>query len=222
MGYFVYYLGWLVLSYVIADPRLLIGFLVLFLAHRWLPDPVASVRRYRRSRLLRAQIEMNPANATARRDLARLLLEWRRPGAALVLLDEALVKQPNDAELNYYRGRALIGAGRADDALAALARALELDAGVGQGEPYLLAGDAHAQRGRTAEAEEAYSHFVSENHSHIEARRKLADMQALRGDAEAARRTRSDAVATFGQLPGYLRRRQLGAYLRLRLGALLG
>jgi tetratricopeptide (TPR) repeat protein len=222
MGYFTYYLALMAISYVVSDPRLLVGFIVLFVAHRWLPDPVVWLRSWRRSRVLRAQIAVNRSNATARRDLARVLLDWGRHGAALELLDEALERSSNDAELHYYRGRALLGAGRFNDALDALGRALELDAGVGHAEPYLLAGDAHRGEGRLEEAEEAYEHFVQENHSHIGARRKLADVRAALGHGAEARRTRDEAIATFAQLPGYLRRKQLGQYLRLRMSALFG
>lgn len=222
MGYLFYYLGWMALSYVVQDPRLLVGFVVLFVLQRFIPDPLVWLRLWRRSRALKAQIAMNRANALARRDLARLYLDWRRPGAALELLDEALVKQPADAELHFLRGRALLALGRPDDAIGALGHALELDASVGHAEPYLLAGDAHAHAGRVEEAIEAYEHYVNENHSHIEARRKLADSLSRSGDGAGAVRARRDAIDTYAHLPGYMRRRQLGAYLRLRWSGLFG
>jgi len=49
------------------------------------------------------------------------------PAASLALLDARLARSPADSALHYLRGRALNLAGRAQDAMAALRRALELD-----------------------------------------------------------------------------------------------
>lgn len=217
MGYLIYYGLWLAFSFALANPWLLLGLAALLVVQRWLPDPVVYLATSRRMRELRAQVEINRANVTARRDLATLYLDRRRARAALALIDEALERTPEEASLHLLRGKALLRLSRFDDALAEVGRAVELDATLGRGEPFELAGDAHLAMGRLEEAEHAYEQCVEENQSRVGVRAKLAKVRRARGDAEGARRARVEAITTFAQLPAYLRRRELGVYLVLRL-----
>ena len=70
--------------------------------------------------------------AALEQDPAATLLAWPAlsagdPAGALAFLDERLALRPDDAALHYLRGRALLQAGRPQEALAALRHALERD-----------------------------------------------------------------------------------------------
>ena len=94
MGYFTYYLAWLALSYALHRPALMLGVLVILALRPVLPDPLVLLRTWGRIRALDRQIAANPANVTARRDLAEIWIERLRPRRALQLLDEARERDP--------------------------------------------------------------------------------------------------------------------------------
>src|SRR5689334_13068421 len=168
MGSYVsYYLVWMLLAYALREPWLLVGAAVFLVLRRFIPDPTALFRALSRGRALRAQVEVNPANVTARRDLATIYLDVLRPRAAATLMQEALARTPNDAELLYLSGVALHRAGSHADALGPLVRAVELDPRVRFGEPYLVVGDALSALGRQEEAEDAYERYIDSNSSEV-------------------------------------------------------
>jgi len=221
-GYFLYYLLWFGLSFVLANPWFLLGIVVVFLARPFVPDPVAWLRSWRQIRRLRGDAQINVANVLARRDLAMLLLERGRPREARATLDEAIARSSKDAELHLLRGRACLLARDPDAALESIGHALELDPSLGQGDPYLLAGDAHRARGRLEEAMHAYEHAADENQSSVVARARLASVLDARGDRDGATRARQDATRTYAHLPDYLRRTQRSAYWRMKVAGWFG
>jgi tetratricopeptide (TPR) repeat protein len=208
------YVMWMVLTYVAEYPPLLVGLVVIFLLRRFVPDPWVLLRTMGRISALRRQIEANPANVTARRDLAGIYLERLRPGAALLLVEQALARFPDDAELLYLRGLSLFRLGRHEDALAPLVRAVAIDPRVRRGQPYLVAGDALMQLERAEQAVDSYERFVDANGSSIEGHVKLARAHGAAKDAPARKRSLDEALATWAQIPGYARRNQLGWWLR--------
>jgi tetratricopeptide (TPR) repeat protein len=213
MGYFSYYLAWIALTFVVQYPPLLVGLLVFFVARRWLPDPVVLFRTMGRIQALRRQIDANPANVTARRDLAMVYVERLRPGRALELLGEAQRRFPDDAELLYLTGLAHWKRRDAEKALAPLVRSVQIDPRVRFGEAYLVAGDALRKLGRAEEAIDAYERFVSGNTSSIEGHVKLALAHRAAGDRKSAKDALDEAFRTWSQVPGYRRRKELGWYL---------
>lgn len=221
-GFFLYYLLWFAISYLLANPWLLLGIVAVFVVQPFIPDPLVWLRSWQLIRRLRGEVAINPANLVARRDLARALLDRGRAREARGLLEQAIERAPKDAELRLLHGRACLRTNAPDLALGSLGLALELDPSLGQGDPYLLAGDAHRARGRLEEAAEAYEHAADENHSSVVARARLASVHAARGDRDAARRARDEASRTFDQLPAYLRRAQRGSYWGMKLAGLFG
>ncbi len=217
MGYFGYYAAILLASYLLRFPFLIPLVLVFWALRHKIPDPYVWARTAGHTRRLRQQVEANPANAVARRDLARIHLERFRPRAALALLDEALARHPDDAEMLYLKGVAHLRAGDAARAIDPLVLAVDLDPRVGFGEPYRVAGDALVALGRADDAEDAYERFVEANSSSLEGLYKLARVRAARGDREGAARTLAELFNTYRQLPGYSRHRQLGWLLRAHL-----
>ncbi len=222
MGYFGYYIALMLLSYLVQYPPLLIGLVVLFLLRRFIPDPWVLFRTFGRISVLRRQIDANPQNVTARRDLALIYLDRLRPGAALELVNQALQRFPDDAELLYLKGLALHRRGENEAALGPLVRAVELDPRVRFGQPYLVAGDALVALKRYDEAVDSYERFTHASGSSIEGHVKLARALKRTKDAAGAKKALDEAFTTWRSVPGYMRRKQVGWWLRAHLDALLG
>lgn len=212
MSYWTYYFGWMLLAYAMRQPWLLVGVVVFLVLRRFIPDPRALFRALARMSALKSQVELNAANIPARRDLAEMYLDLRRPRTALKLIEQALVRTPDDAELLYLRGFALDRTGRHEDALAPLVRAVELDPRVRFGQPYLVAGDALFALGRIDAAVDAYERYADTNGSDVVAHTSLARALARHGDRDAAVKAIDEAVRTWRVLPGRFRRRRLAGY----------
>lgn len=217
MSYWTYYLAWFLLAYLVRRPWLLAGVLVFLLLRRWLPDPGALWRAFGRMGALRHQVALNPANASARRDLARIELDLRRPRAALALLEQARLRDPDDAEVLFLMGVALHRAGRHDEALAPLVRSIEIRPGLRYGEPYAVAGDALLALGRDEEALDAYERYAEVNHSDVGVHVQLARAHHRRGERAAASASIAQALATWRDIPGSLRRRSFGRWVDAQL-----
>ncbi|MDQ3033855.1 MAG: tetratricopeptide repeat protein [Myxococcota bacterium] len=213
MGYFSYYLAWIALTFLVQYPPLLVGLLAIFVLRRFVPDPVVLFRTMGRIQALRRQIDANPANVTARRDLAMVYVERLRPGRALELLDEARKRAPDDAELLYLTGLAQYKKGSAEKALDPLVRSVQIDPRVRFGEAYLVAGDALRKLGRSDEAIDAYERYVETNTSSIEGHVKLALAYRAAKDESASKKALAEAFSTWAQIPGYKRRKELAWWL---------
>jgi tetratricopeptide (TPR) repeat protein len=214
VGYLAYYFVWIALAYAMRYPYLAVGALVFFVLRRFIPDPFVLLRTAGRIGSLRGQISANPANLTARRDLAVIYLDRLRPRAALRLLEEALQRSPNDAELLYLTGVARYRSGDAAGALEPLVRAVELDPRVRFGEPYRVAALALLDLQRWDEAEDALERYTGANSSSMEGLVRLAQLKRRSGDQQALEELRKEAVQTWAALPSYERRRQFGWWLR--------
>jgi len=221
VGFWSYYLAFIVLAWLLRYPWLLAGILVFFALRRFIPDPVVWAKTANRMATLRSEIDANPANVTARRDLARTYLERRRPRRALTLLDQARERRPDDAELLFLTGLARERAGDHEGALEPLVRAVEENPKVGYGEAYRAAGDALMALGRHEEAEDAYERFTDWNTSAVAGWVKLARARRKRGDGAGAKAALDEAFRTFRLLPGFQRRKQLGWWLRAQVAKLV-
>lgn len=221
-GYFYYAIAMMVLGVVMQNPWLLIPIGLVFLARRWIPDPLVYVRTFGRISTLQRQIEANPSNVTARRDLAVIYLDRMRPGRAAELLADARKRFPDDAELLFLTGLAAFRRGQYEQALDPLVQSVDRDPRLRFGEPYLLAGDALVQLGRTEEAIDAYDRYLSKSSSSLEGLVKKARAHRKLGEAEAAKKDLDEALRTWGQIPGFQRRKQIGWWFRAQLDRILG
>jgi hypothetical protein len=86
------------------------------------------------------------------------------------------------------------------------------------GEAYLGAATALERLKRYDQAEEALGMCASFNSSLIEPLVRLSRVRRARGDQAGARDALRAARKTFGDLPGFMRRRQLGWVVRAYLG----
>ena len=215
-----YYAFWLLIPTTIAivstHPEVLVVVAVALVARRWLPDPVLYLRVAGRVHGLQQQVDINPANATARAQLAEIWLAKRRPRRAIPLLEQALERDPSSAELRYLLGLARLRAGKPSDALTPLSEALAKDQKVRYGSAYLAIGEALAAVGRKEEAIEAFERYLKINTSSLEGYCKLARVRRKSGDQAGADRTCKEAVDTYRVLPKYQRRKQLYWWLRAK------
>jgi predicted Zn-dependent protease len=221
MGYWTYYLIWILVAYGARHPWLALGAVVFFALRRFIPDPLVWLQTSGRIRRLRQQIEANQANVTARRDLAVIYLQRLRPRTALKLLDEARQREPKDAELLYLTGLAKLRAGDAKGAIEPLVAAVDIDPRVRFGEPYLVAAEALVKLGILEEAADALHRYTHANTSSVEGRVRLALLERRRGDRNAAKEALREALSTWRQVPGYRRRKELRWWFRAQWARLV-
>jgi tetratricopeptide (TPR) repeat protein len=231
--YWTYYALTFFLAYAVRSPWVCGVVVAFFLLRRWLPDPVVILRNLGRIGALKRQVTLNAANVTARRDLGRAYLDLRRPKTALRYLDEARERDPRDQEIAFLRGLALLGSRDDEGALRALGEAVGIDPDKGEpfsskragdarfaryGEAYLAAATALERLGRLPQAEQALEMAAMHNSSLIEPLVRLARVRREQGNADGAREAARTARRTFGELPAFMRRRQLGWGIRSYLG----
>lgn len=218
MGYWTYYLLTIALAYGTQHPALAALVLVVYAGRPYLPDPVIWLRTWGGIRALQAEIELNPSNMIATRDLARLHLERRRPKKAIALLEKTRQRMAestrhpqgslDDAELLYALGDAKLQAGDVDGALAALVGAVAIAPEVGRGEPYMLAARALMKLQRWEEAEDALDRYLGHNKSSLEVYVRLAHVRLKRKDETGSKEALAEARSTWNVLPAFKRRHQ--------------
>jgi predicted Zn-dependent protease len=200
-------------------PFLILAVVLVYLARRmrWLPDPYLWLKHAGKVGKLKSQIRQNADNVTARRDLARIWLEKKRPRRAIVLLDEARRREPDSPELAFLLGKAHLMAGKAEKSLPFLVESAHQNEKYHYGEAYLLAGRALINLRRDAEAEDALDRYVNINASSVEGRVLLAMARREQGDKKGADAAMHEALETFSHIPGFRRRAELRWWLRANL-----
>jgi predicted Zn-dependent protease len=166
---------------------------------------------------LKSEISQNLENVTARRDLARIWLEKRRPVRAIRLLDEARRREPESPELAFLLGKAHLMAGHDAESLPFLVESAHKNERYHYGEAYLLAGRALLELRRAPEAEDSLDRYVTINTSSVEGRVLLAIARREQKDKAGADKAMREALETFSQVPGFRRRAELRWWLRANL-----
>lgn len=218
MNWASYYLFWMVAPAVLAGvsrhPSVLILLAVALLARRWLPDPLLFLRHLGRIRSLEVDVGTNPGNVTARRELATLWLQHRRPARALPLVEQALARDPSSKDLLFLRGAAHLALKQWEPALASFVTVVHDEPGFRYGEAYLRAADALIGLRRWDDAEDALDRHLNVNHSSVEGLYKRLAVRKARRDPEGLARARQELRDAWRTLPSFQRRHQLGWYLR--------
>jgi hypothetical protein len=76
-------------------------------------------------RLLEAEVELHPADPMATTRLAQAYLDARQPGVAIVLVESSPVRVRENPRVEHAYARALVDAGRSDEALAVEQRVVD-------------------------------------------------------------------------------------------------
>jgi tetratricopeptide (TPR) repeat protein len=217
MGYVPYYLFFVVAGWVLRYPYLLLLAVAVWLLRRWIPDPVLYFKHAGHVRRLKAEIRENAENVTARRDLAKIWLAKNHSQRAVELLEAARRRDRDSEELPFLLGKALVMAGRAEEALPFLVEAAQKNERFMYGEAYLVAGRALHSLGRFGEAEDALTRYLAIHSSSVEGRVLLACTRRELKDGDGAREAMREALETFAQVPRFRRRAEWRWYLRARL-----
>jgi tetratricopeptide (TPR) repeat protein len=218
MGYWTYYLLTIALAYGTQHPALAGLVLVFYVARPYLPDPVVWLRTWGRIRALESEIQLNPSNMIASRDLALLHLERRRPKKAIALLEKTRQRMAestrhpqgslDDAELLFTLGDAKLRARDLDGALAALVGAVSIVPEIGRGEPYMLAARALMKLERWEEAEDSLDRYIGHNKSSLEAYVRLAHVRLKQKNDQGSKEALAEARSTWNVLPAFKRRHE--------------
>jgi tetratricopeptide (TPR) repeat protein len=213
---------WALLSAVTGRPVASLAALAVFwwaadrFTFRVLPDPLRAFERARRRGRLQRSLLQNPSDRRARFELAQLLLEARRPAAALEVLRPNLEAGDDDVHTAFVFGVALLRTGKLPEAERVLAIAREADPDYRMGELDLQLGAARLRAGDAAGAREALERLVAARPGTVAGRFHLARALDALGDRDGAARVRDDAWREYRALPAFRRREERPFAWRLK------
>lgn len=213
-GLFVF-LFWLLGNPFIA---IIVMLLLLYLLDRRFigisPSILKPLKRLSRTRKLRQQIDQSPNDVSSKHELARLLLERKKYGEALRLLEPIEHVLVDSAEYWDDLGIGYLYSGDEEKGMASMLRALELNPRVKYGAPYLRLA-AHLAAGNSSQAL-AYLHAFQEvNSSSCEAYHYQSSIYKKLGNTEEARRVAEEGLRVYRMLPKYKKRQERRWALRL-------
>ncbi|RUT28143.1 tetratricopeptide repeat protein [Paenibacillus zeisoli] len=171
------------------------------------PSVTRPIRRMRSISSLRQQLAMNHHDISAKRDLARLLLERKKFNEAYSLLKEMGPSSEESAEYWDDLGNAALGLGQVEEAEIHMLHALKLNERVRYGQPYLKL--AAVYQNRDAEKSISYAEKFSLIHSSSsEAYYLLGNVyQSLNRQSEA-RKAYTESISIYRSLPKYKKRHE--------------
>lgn len=224
-NYLTFYLFWLAapvaISYFSEHPAVLGVAVLAFLLRNRLPDPILWLKNYGKIRSLRHQIDLNPSNLRARRDLTWFYLQRRQARQAADVIAPALEREPDSLELLSLLGRAQVEAKQYDAAVETLTKSTTADPKFRYGEAFGLLATALMALGRPDEAEAALKSQLKAHSSSVEAWYRVAGLRSASGDKDGAKKAWHEAKRTYRSLPPFQRRNQWGWYARSSLRALV-
>lgn len=213
--FFIFLLLWRLLGNpVLAVIVLLVIFY--FLDRRYIgifPSLTKPFKRMRSISKLRQQIALSPHQITAKRELARLLIERKGYKEALRLLEEMLAFSEESAEFWADYGLAALGTGDLTAGEARILKAFSINERVRYGQPYLELAAAFKAKD-SAKAIGYAELFQSIQSSSSEAYYLLGSLYQSLGQKEEAKRAFEESVSIYRQLPKYRRRQERGYAFR--------
>jgi len=202
---------WILLSFLTGSPitALVVVAALWFVSDRFtfrlIPDPFRLLRRWRRSAELGATIRTNPSDRRARFELAQLLLDLRRPSAALAVLRPNLEAGDDDVHTAFLYGALLARTGDHAQAERVLGIARAEEPGYRLGEIDLELGRSRLAAGELVGAREALLRLVAARPGTVQGRWLLSQALVGLGDREGAARLRDEAWREYVALPRFKR-----------------
>ncbi len=171
------------------------------------PSITKPIKRLRSISSLRQQLSLNHHDISAKRDLARLLLERKKYNEAYALLKEMEPVSEQSAEFWDDLGMAAMGLGHLDEAERHLHQALELNERVRYGQSYLrlAAIYKHKDAAKAIEYAKKYGQIQS---SSSEAFYLLGTAYDSLGRKDDARKAYNESLAIYRSLPKYKKRHE--------------
>lgn len=209
------WLYWLLGNPIIA---ILVLLVVLYLIDRRFigitPSIVKPLKRISRIRKLKAHIGASPNDVSSKQELARLLVERKKYGEALKLLEP--LQRTLDDSADYWDtvGHCMAETGRLEEGVAHMQKALQLNPRVKYGAPYLRLASIHADK----DAETALGFLNQFQHiqsSSCEAYYRMAQLYKKLGRTEDAKAAAAEGLAIYRSLPRYKKRSERGWAVRL-------
>lgn len=207
------------LSWLLGNPFLAIIVLLLilyFIDRRYVglfPSLSKPIKRSRNIGRLRQQLAASPFDVSAKRELARLLLERKKYAEAHRLLEEAKDFSESSAEFWDDLGAACLGLGRIEEGEAHILHALSLNERVKYGQPYLRLASAFRERDPQKALQYA-ARFGEIQSSSSEAYYLLGCLYQSLGSKEEAKRAYKESIEVYRSLPKYKKRQERGWALR--------
>jgi tetratricopeptide (TPR) repeat protein len=172
----------------------------------------------RRARIskLRQRIEASPNDVSAKQELARLLIEAKKPKDAQRVLEPLRNVLADSAEYWDDLGTSYLMKGNAEEGEPLVLRALELNPRVKYGAPYLRLAAVHSKR--NPEKALSYLHaFQDIQSSSCEAYERLSSIYKDMGRIEDAKRAAEEGIRLYRALPKYRKRLERKWAVRLLL-----
>lgn len=172
----------------------------------------------RRSRIskLRQRIEASPSDVSAKQELARLLIEAKKPKDAQRVLEPLRNVLADSAEFWDDLGTTYLMTGNAGEGEPLVLRALELNPKVKYGAPYLRLAAVHSKQ--NPEKALSYLNAFQEIHSSsCEAYDRLSFIFREMGRTEDAKRAAQEGIRLYRALPKYRKRSERKWAVRLLL-----
>lgn len=170
------------------------------------PSVAAPIRRNRRLSRLRRELQLAPHNASAKLEVARLLIEKGKYAEALELLEQVSGVY-DSADVVYETGLCRLKLGDTKEGEQLILQALELNPRVKYGEPYLRLGEAFAKEAPD-QAVRYLEAFRGVHSSSVEGSYKLGRLYERLGHLEEAKHAYADAGAVYRGIPRYKRRQE--------------
>ncbi|MFC4779374.1 tetratricopeptide repeat protein [Paenibacillus sp. GCM10023252] len=219
---FKLFFSFLLLNWLFGNP--IVALLVLlailyFLDRRFLglsPSFIKPLRRMRKISRLKQQIALSPNDVSSKLELARLLIERKKFSKARELLEPLQETMEHSAEFWDDLGTSRLFTGDPGGGVAAVERALELNARVKYGAPYLRLAALHS-RSNTERALHYLQQFQSIQSSSCEAYYRLAAVYKEMDRKEDAAEALGEGLRIYRSLPRYKKRQERGWALRLWL-----
>ncbi|MUG66242.1 tetratricopeptide repeat protein [Paenibacillus campinasensis] len=210
MGKFI---GLVILWQILGNPiaAILVLLVILYLLDRRFiglsPSITRPIKRLRNISNLRKVIAASPSDVSSRHELARLLLERKKYGEALQLLES--IKDSSEESAEYWDdlGTARLFTGDIPNGEQDILRGLSLNSRVKYGRPYLRLAEAY----RTRDKDKAL-HYLEQFHdihsSSSEAYYLLGSMYRTLGREDDAKKSFKESLQIYRALPKYKRRQE--------------
>ncbi|QNK56005.1 lipopolysaccharide assembly protein LapB [Paenibacillus sp. PAMC21692] len=211
------------LSWLLGNPFfaiILLLFILYVIDRRFVglsPSLLAPLKRNSRIRKLRNIMTASPNDVSAKQELARLLIDKKKYGEAIRLLEPLKRVLEDSAEYWADLGLALAAEGNKAEGEAALLRALEINSRVKYGTPYLRLAAMSADGGDQEKALRYLRAFQDIHSSSCESYYRLAEVYKRMGKEAEAKSSAEEGLRVYRSLPKYRKRAERGWALRLLL-----